>query len=167
MTALNIVISIDCIEHIPTDALREKAIEEMWRVTKKILIVGYPSGRDAFDADKLLCDYYRMKKRPVPSWLAEHLANGLPDKDLIEQFWNDRSPIVVISQESCRFHLWLMKREANPFWLYGFMLVLLVFRVEPACRFLSRYLDHVQNPYRRIYVLTKDPELVTVVERSV
>ena len=33
-----------------------------------------------------------MKKRPVPSWLAEHLANGLPDKDLIEQFWNDGYP---------------------------------------------------------------------------
>ena len=71
--SFDIVISIDCIEHIPTDALREKAIEEMWRVTKKILIVGYPSGRDAFDADKLLCDYYRVNDRPLKeaacSWL--------------------------------------------------------------------------------------------------
>lgn len=153
----DIVLSLDMMEHISTEARRKETILDMWRVAKKALIVGFPAGEESFKVDEELKEYYLRHKLAVPVWLAEHSENKLPARDFMESFWGTRSPLAVIRHEPLAFHLWMMKKEAH--WWGFYLLVFLVLLTRPFLHLLFRMIKPKGVAYRHIYVLTKDSEL--------
>lgn len=73
------VVSSDTLEHIPPN-LRQKAVNEWMRVTKKELILAFPEGKESEVQDKTL--YGEFKKSGLSDYsekfFKEHLAYGLP-----------------------------------------------------------------------------------------
>lgn len=67
------VVSLDLIEHLPSE-LRAPAMNEMFRVAREAVIVGFPTGAVAQQTDAALANWLRSLGRQLPTWLVEHLA---------------------------------------------------------------------------------------------
>lgn len=78
------VLMIDVLEHIDPEK-RIQAIIEALRVTKKLLIIAFPSGELAFEEDRFLANYYQNIHSGPFTFFQEHLRFGLPT----EKFVND------------------------------------------------------------------------------
>jgi hypothetical protein len=73
----DIVVSIDMLEHIPP-GLRDKALREMIRVTRSLLVLAVPVGDAAFEHDIELHDYYISQHGRPHRFTREHIEFGLP-----------------------------------------------------------------------------------------
>ena len=76
--AFDVVVAIDLLEHLPAED-RGRAIGEICRVARIHAVIACPAGVDALEADRRLAADLRARRRPVPEWLEEHLANGFPE----------------------------------------------------------------------------------------
>ena len=76
------VVSIDMLEHIPKQ-LRSQAIRELFRVSKDLVIIGFPYGElsSHFDRQALLEE---TRRGVAPLWREEHVRNGLPNQETHE-----------------------------------------------------------------------------------
>ncbi len=76
------VVSIDMLEHIPKH-LRQQAIRELFRVSKDLVVIGFPYGElsSRFDQRALAEE---TQKGVAPSWREEHVRNGLPNTETHE-----------------------------------------------------------------------------------
>lgn len=157
--AFDLCVSVDTLEHIPTEAARVKALLEMLRVASSAVIVGYPCGEGAYRADEELAKYYQRKVIPVPAWLQEHLDNRLPDSDFLAKNVPPRFAHRSLASEPLGFHLWLMKRDPDALWTFIFSVIYLTMRslLRGGLRLLSKW---SATPYRRFYVLAKDPSFL-------
>lgn len=72
------VLSMDVLEHIPP-LEREKTLEEMVRVAKKGLVLGFPAGIFANRTDRFLNWYYFKTHHEKLNFLTEHLQHELPN----------------------------------------------------------------------------------------
>ncbi len=82
------LVCLDTFEHI-NSKIREKAIKEMLRVTKKngFIILGYPSGeKSRFFEEKINYLFKKRFKKDHP-WLIEHKTNGLPEDEKIKDYF--------------------------------------------------------------------------------
>lgn len=70
--------SVDVLEHLPSE-LRRKAVTEVMRAARDIVIITFPSGAPARNADEKFAQELGMSGSQIPDWLAEHLANPYPD----------------------------------------------------------------------------------------
>jgi SAM-dependent methyltransferase len=84
--AVDYSISLDMIEHLP-ESIREGSIQELCRVSRHAVILGFPRGRAAARVDLRLARLLALLRRPRPAWLAEHLAQeqGYPDDHLVRR----------------------------------------------------------------------------------
>ncbi|RJP72891.1 MAG: class I SAM-dependent methyltransferase [Candidatus Zixiibacteriota bacterium] len=82
------VVCSDMLEHLP-EGTRAAAIREMLRVTRGALFLACPCGRSARRVDALLGRLYRALRVPLPAWLQEHLALGLPEPAAIRRALNE------------------------------------------------------------------------------
>ncbi len=73
----DIVVSIDMLEHIPPEC-RDRALREMIRVTRNLLVIAAPVGEAAFQHDIELHDYYISKHGRPHRYTLEHVEFGLP-----------------------------------------------------------------------------------------
>lgn len=78
----DVTISVDLIEHIPA-AMREKAIFDMLKITKKLVIVVVPVGEESEKQDKELQAHWKKIFKDPNQFLDEHVQNGLPKTDEI------------------------------------------------------------------------------------
>ena len=78
----DVSISVDVLEHIPPKS-REKAVFEMLRVTKKLVIIVVPCGEDSEEQDKQLHKHWNKIINTKNQFLDEHVKNGLPTIDEI------------------------------------------------------------------------------------
>ncbi len=149
------VVSIDMLEHIPRQ-LRPQAIRELFRVSKDLVVIGFPYGEssDHFDRQALAEE---KRKGVAPLWREEHVRNGLPNKEthslILETAQRSSRPrsISWFGQESLfglrlRWKLeFLIRRESR---LYGLV-------------FAPLYAIHARGSrrraYRRIYVSRAGP----------
>lgn len=69
-------VSVDTLEHVPQPQ-RHRFLEELMRVTRRRVYLVGPMGRQSERQDKILNDYYRLK-RGDPGFLDEHIECGLP-----------------------------------------------------------------------------------------
>jgi len=69
--AFDLVICMDTLEHIPAP-LRPLALREIVRVARIRAIIGFPSGKWAYTADRMLARAYRLLRLMTPDWLNEH-----------------------------------------------------------------------------------------------
>lgn len=143
-------IASDVMEHIPP-ALRDQVTAEIFRVTRKIAIVGYPSGPKAWELDKQLRKHYVSRNLPPPVWLEEHMLSPFPDEGLFRDVpagWEKK----VINNESLRFHFWMMRAEMHRLVNFSFRKTL---RFAPGLvRWLLGFANG--NPYyRQIFIFTR------------
>ena len=75
--AYDVSISVDVLEHIEP-GLREKAIFEMLRVTKKMAIIVVPSGDESARQDQALQKKWNLTFSEKNQFLEEHVKYGLP-----------------------------------------------------------------------------------------
>lgn len=108
------VISIDMLEHVPP-ASRAAAIRELCRVARRCVVIGFPVGKGAARLDRALHDRYASRNTAPGAFLAEHLANTLPDAQESER---------VLREELARGNTSVaMERLPNgPLWLTRWLL---------------------------------------------
>lgn len=87
----DIVVSLDMLEHIP-QKYRERAINELLRVTKNKLYLGFPCDEDAKKRDLLFLRLVSpFKKLPHTKYIREHIENGLPSsRDVLKTIKSKR-----------------------------------------------------------------------------
>jgi SAM-dependent methyltransferase len=81
----DVVLSLEMMEHLPSDEVRAQALREMLRVTRPggRMVVTFPAGRTAERLDAWLNAAYRRRHGRDHPWAVEHLENGLPDAESI------------------------------------------------------------------------------------
>jgi SAM-dependent methyltransferase len=110
--AFDAVLSLDVHEHLPVE-VREQALAELVRVTRRRLIVACPTGAAARDADRRLYEFYRQRDGHVIRWLAEHVEFEMPERDPIVTALRPHGRVGFLRHENARRHLRLMRWEAT------------------------------------------------------
>lgn len=149
------VVVSDVMEHVPPE-FRETVVDEVLRVARKVVVLGYPCGPAAFALDQKLYQSYKSRDLSPPVWLQEHMLHPFPDENLLSQVpatWKSKA----IPNESLHFHDWMMRKEMFRLWNYSFRLVL---RVAPG--FVERLLRRLNREpsYRKIFILTRQSECI-------
>jgi hypothetical protein len=75
-----VVLCLDVLEHL-SPAMRADAIDELVRVSGRLLFIAVPTGREAAAHDAAMAAVYEEHRGEVDRFYAEHLDNGLPDAD--------------------------------------------------------------------------------------
>jgi hypothetical protein len=144
------VIASDVMEHVTPEA-RRCVIGEALRVSRRVVLIGYPSGSRAFAADQELRGWYLKKKKAVPVWLDEHMMYPFPNGELFSELdasWTVRE----IPNEDIVFHQRIMRLET--YTLFN-QLVRLGLWVMPSV--IERFLKEKDREpsYRKIFVLSR------------
>lgn len=74
------VVSADMLEHLPA-GLRPRAVEELFRVTRDLLLIAVPAGAASSAQDRALNKAYVSRRKSAYPYLVEHLEYGLPSPD--------------------------------------------------------------------------------------
>jgi hypothetical protein len=151
--AFDAVVVSDVLEHVPPGQ-RSQVVDEAMRVSRDLVVFGYPCGTAAFELDKRLYHDYRRRNLPPPVWLEEHMLHPFPDENLLAKLpegWKSR----VFPNEHLQFHYWMMRREMFKLWDYSFRMAL---RFMPGLvdGFLQR--ANGEPSYRKIFVLIRESE---------
>lgn len=144
------VVVSDVMEHIPP-GLRRNLVDEALRVSRRIVVFGYPCGQAASELDRKLYRDYTQKQLAAPIWLEEHMLHPFPDDSLFADVppgWERR----VIPNESLSFHYWMMRTEMLRSWSYAFRLAL---RIAPRLVEKALQLVNREPSYRKLFVLTR------------
>jgi SAM-dependent methyltransferase len=144
------VVVSDVMEHVPPDK-RDELLSEVFRVTRKIAIFGYPCGALASALDKKLREDYQGNALPVPIWLEEHMLYPFPDESLFLNLPSGWSMKVVLN-ESLGFHYWMMRTEMHRLldYLFRFGLMIMPRVIELILQTMDR-----EPSYRKIFVLQR------------
>lgn len=149
------VISSDMLEHIsPED--RQMSIAELFRVAKKLIIIGVPLGQGAHRQDAALDDLYFKAHGHRHHFLAEQTDYGVPElKDMTgyikaaaKKFGTEYS-LTVLPNLNLSLRLWMMRGwiSKTPLTNIFFRKVLLL-----ALPLLS-LIGHREPTYRQIFVI--------------
>ena len=154
-----VVISVDVIEHLERD-IREKAIYEILRVTKKLAVIVVPTGELAQNQDKQLHKYWRKIFGSENQFLEEHIKNGLPSSDEIlvcvdkslrklgKKAKITSTPNLNLAIRNILMKTWITKNKFLYYlYLKGYLLLI------PLLRFAN-----FGNCYRRVFVIEFTPK---------
>lgn len=154
----DVTISVDVLEHIPS-ALREIAVFDMLKITKKLAIIVVPIGEDSEKQDKELQNHWKKIFTEKNQFLEEHVQNGLPKTDEI-LVYIDRSlrrlekkaktisyPNLNLKIRKLLMLSWITK---NKFLYYFYLKGLLL--LVPILRFAN-----FGKTYRRVFVIEFTP----------
>jgi SAM-dependent methyltransferase len=108
------VVALDLLEHVPP-ADRDRALDELSRVTRGRLVVGGPAGDEALAADRRLGEVLRRQ----PGWLAEHLELGFPTTDQLASALEPHGTLQLLGNENVASHVRLVRFELNPVGFLG------------------------------------------------
>lgn len=72
------VICVDVLEHL-SPAERDLVLIELLRVARNLVVVAFPFGEGARDADRRMSDAYAAIGSCPPQWVLEHLCHPYPD----------------------------------------------------------------------------------------
>lgn len=152
--AFDAVVISDVMEHVLPEQ-RKQVLAEALRVTRKVVVCGYPCGPAAFALDQELYRHYKSRNLQPPPWLEEHMQYPFPDESLFAELppgWTER----MIPNETLQFHDWMMRSENSLLWNYTFRLAL---RTAP--RLVEHLLERANREpsYRKIFILTRESHL--------
>jgi hypothetical protein len=149
------VIASDLLEHVPA-SLRPVVVDQLIRVSRRIVIVGVPCDQKSEWADRCLARWRSLWRKPSPEWLVEHQSLGLPDCESIEDLLRKQGRITwtVLPNENVWMHLALMIIDMSQ----AVKLFRVVWRLLPGAVNTIVDMVHWGVPYRRIYVITRTDE---------
>lgn len=108
----DVVISLDMLEHIQPE-YRDLAINELIRLSKRYVIVGFPCGEKAKEIDVILYKWYIKAKKTVPDWLIEHLTTSFPSIEEIKSILASQDiSYKIVNNENLMVHLLIMWLES-------------------------------------------------------
>ncbi|MCI0445898.1 glycosyltransferase [bacterium] len=100
------VVCTDVLEHVPQKD-RERLIEELQRVTGRILILGFPQhSPESKVAEEILSAWIRETSGSDYSFLEEHHTYGLPDAAEVRAILN-KNPGKILESCNANVHSWL------------------------------------------------------------
>lgn len=154
----DVVISTDTLEHIPAN-LREKAIDEILRVGRRLVIIVVPTGNMSQKQDSQLHDRFQKVFKQKDKFLSEHVENGLPKNDEI-LVTIDRSlrnlgknatvsskPLLNLAVRKLIMYTWISQNKYVYYtYMKGYLLLLPLLR-----------LANFGNCYRRMFVIELAP----------
>ena len=146
----DVVVVSDVMEHVPPEH-RESVISEVLRVSRALVVFGYPCGAFASALDRKLHEEYSERGMAPPPWLVEHMMHPFPDKDLFSKPWAGWK-VKSVPNESLDFHYRMMKLEMHALLNYVFRLCLWI--MPGVIEALLRRMDG-QPSYRMIFVLSR------------
>jgi ubiquinone/menaquinone biosynthesis C-methylase UbiE len=152
-SSMELVFSLDTFEHI-NDYDREHSLNEMIRVSKKNIIIGFPCGKKAQKIDVLLNKYYSFLKIKTPLWLSEHLENKYIDDLFLDNLIKKAGyNYFSIKNENNIFHFLLILAENTPI----INKILISISKIKNYHFLNAILSifNFGKCYRKIYFITK------------
>ena len=79
----DVAVALDMLEHIRPEE-RSSVLRELVRVTRRRVILGFPSGARAFEVDVGLGRMLDRRGQTYTDWLDEHLRHGFPDASEVE-----------------------------------------------------------------------------------
>jgi hypothetical protein len=144
-------IASDVLEHIPAPS-RTAFMAELVRVSRRRIILGFPYGAPAEQADRWVARWLTWRKRPLPGWLIEHQALGVPKGDEVEH-WLAQHPGLrwrVFDNENILMHTLFVIFDGTR---AGGRLHSWLWRYCPALLYLIVDLAQWGQAYRRVYVV--------------
>ncbi|MFH2002618.1 MAG: hypothetical protein ABIK28_23305 [Planctomycetota bacterium] len=125
-------------------------------MSRKAVILGFPSGKGAEQSDRFIAKMYRTRNRKIPSWLEEHLANGPVDPVIVENTLAGMEGIEFeyFVNQSLKLGIRLARIES----IRGFkFLSSILCKLLPSLcgAILCRYFDHGTVYTRRVYTITR------------
>jgi hypothetical protein len=148
--SFDLVISSDMLEHIP-EALRARAIEEILRVARKHVVIGFPSGAIAERTDRQIYGSLKKLKIAAPSWLLEHFLNPYPTSASVMRVLPPKGLTTrIIANGNCLIHKAVILGETKPLILRFLMKLDRINRI----RALSPIINFGRT-YREIMLITK------------
>jgi len=110
--SFSIVSAQDVLEHVPP-AERNRWLEEVWRVTDEILLLGNPwATPGVVEADRYLFEMIRDRYRYEHRFLAEHLSYGHPELEATARLFAERGASVTVLP-SLSLAGWISMQTAN------------------------------------------------------
>ncbi len=149
----DLVLSVDMMEHLPPSD-RNLALKNMVSLTKKYLLISFPSGRQSFLVDRILNWYYQKTHQKKFNFLTEHLKFSLPKTEevvveLTKIAQKQNKKIIkkkIVNNTSGFLHLGLL--------LFGFSQNKYLTRLFFLTFFLRNFLAKINFfPYRKLIVL--------------
>jgi len=103
-SAVECVISLDMLEHVPLE-LRHQVLIELLRVAQREVILGFPCGKSAQESDAFLYRLCQRLRLSTPEWLAEHMQYEFPDEaQVVKAIRVVGMPFGVMRNEGLLFH---------------------------------------------------------------
>ena len=149
-----VVISVDTLEHLEK-LERPKAIDEMLRVAKKLVVIVVPIGEVSQSQDRQLYLYWKKIFGSENQFLKEHVQNGLPQSEEIlvaidkskraldKKVRIKSSPLLNLTVRNILMRTWISKNKLIYYlYLKGYLLLLPILR-----------LANFGNCYRRLFVI--------------
>lgn len=146
-------LAVDVLEHLRAGD-RPRAVQEMFRVTKRRVYLSFPVGKEGEQIDRLLDQYFFDKHGQHYPYLAEHVANGLPGtsfvEDLLKHHQDWTLTAAVPNTSSWLWVLLLKLGLSNTRWQTNLYHRLLL---------LTPLLIHFNfgQTYRKLYILDRRP----------
>ncbi len=150
----DVVVNSDMLEHIPS-AKRQQAVNELFRITKKCIIIGVPIGKDSAAQDKELDTAYRKIHHQLHPFLAEHVTNGLPEIDDVKKYidhaakkYQRQYQVSIQPNQNLQLRRWLMQG-----WVSKNLFVNIFFR--KLLLIAIPFMRHFNQPpvYRQLFII--------------
>ncbi|MEA5412061.1 DUF4422 domain-containing protein [Synechococcus sp. BA-120 BA3] len=114
--SFDLVLCVDVLEHLAAED-RPQALRELLRVTRSRAWIACPVAEWAEEAERELEQWYTALQLPVPEWLEEHRARGLPSLvSLLQEFLAlGVSPGVEVNESMLQHLAGVVLDEVAPF----------------------------------------------------
>lgn len=150
--SFDLVFSLDTFEHLEKKA-RGKALEEMLRVCKRTVIIGYPCGKGAEELSRKMLGWFEKRNSGTAKWMEEHVSLGLPSEELVDKSHLSHLSYKSYGNENLFVCEWLLKLEEHPRILKAERYLLLHCKSE--IEVILRRLNFAKC-YRKIWVIEKN-----------
>ena len=158
--SFDIVVSFELLEHIPPND-RIKVLENMIKVSKDLVILTAPFySIEVENAEIRANEYFKKFFGEDHRWLREHIENGLPKEEDVEEFIRSKS-LNFIKIQTNNINNWLLMQL---FIFLAYIFGISLERVVEVYRYYNENFlelgDFLPPTYRKIYVIGKKvPEI--------
>jgi len=161
-SSFDVVISSDLYEHIPRED-RLKTVSEMLRLSKNFIILGAPFySKEVEEAERKAYNFFLKNTGEPHPWLKEHIENGLPLRDELEDFLIEKGYEFYIL-ETNNISNWLLLQFLTS---YAYNYGLPEEKVSKVYRYYNENFvdlgDFLEPTYRKIYLVGKRGTLPTL-----